>query len=158
MWISNELMILVSMSASLKVFIARVQRNNTNQHNFQSKKIRVNEMRRLHSATAKQVSPVARREFRSMVEIVWICGIGVVSVTWGAMVANALANHMTYGRFRFKNQLDDPFLVHDFKLARYAGGFLGLIFWWFKTGRDREHHYLSSAMQVPTNKHIIGPF
>jgi len=125
------------------------------------------EMRRFTSLASRAVAPSAMtgsssllpragsRSFHSILSLVGsliTCSACVLCfASWG----NNICNVRRYGRWRFRNTIDDVIMVSDFRMARYAGGLFGLLFWWFIVG-PRKYLY-SNLEQMPGNTRF-GPF
>ncbi|KAF8286113.1 hypothetical protein TcBrA4_0029900 [Trypanosoma cruzi] len=98
----------------------------------------------------------ALRQFHSLygiaVSLVTCTGCILCFGSW----ANNICNVRKYGRWRFRNTIDDAIMVSDFKTARYIGGFIGFLFYWFVVG-PKKYRYPSNLADVPDNKRF-GPF
>ncbi|KAG8348941.1 hypothetical protein TRVL_00210 [Trypanosoma vivax] len=101
-------------------------------------------------------SKTATREFHSafgiFASLVMCSGCVLCFSSW----ANNICNVRKYGRWRFRNSVDDVIMVSDFRYARYAGAVVGLLFYWFVVG-PRKYMYDSSLADIPGNKRF-GPF
>ncbi|EPY40025.1 hypothetical protein AGDE_03903 [Angomonas deanei] len=96
------------------------------------------------------------RPFHSAVGIVGsLIMCGACMLCFGSW-ANNLMNVKTYGRWRFRNTIDDVIMVSDFRGARYFGAFIGFLFWCFVVG-PQKYRYNSSLDQVPGVTRF-GPF
>lgn len=69
--------------------------------------------------------------------------------------ANNYCNVKKYGRWRFRNTVDDIIMVSDFRGARYFGAFIGFLFWWFVVG-PQKYRWSSNLADIPGNTRI-GP-
>ncbi|CUG85612.1 membrane-associated protein, putative [Bodo saltans] len=76
-------------------------------------------------------------------------------VCCGASWANNILNVKRFGRWRWRNQIDDPAMAVDFRYARYLGGLIGAVFYWFWVGPRK--YWTSDLELVPGNKRF-GPF
>ncbi|KEG12414.1 hypothetical protein DQ04_01731020 [Trypanosoma grayi] len=96
------------------------------------------------------------REFHSVLgvlsSLVMCTGCVLCFGSW----ANNICNVQKYGRWRFRNSIDDVIMVSDFKSARYIGGLIGFLFYWFIVG-PKKYRYDSNLAEVPGNKRF-GPF
>ncbi|CCW68052.1 unnamed protein product [Phytomonas sp. Hart1] len=124
-------------------------------------------MRRFNTLAATQVSSFTKlypsfavssnsRQFHSAFSLLGSCIMCVACMLCFASWGNNIRNLQKYGRWRFRNTLDDVFIVSDFKNARYAGAFFGFLFWWFVVG-PQKYRWDSNLEQVPGNTRI-GPF
>ncbi|CBH11757.1 uncharacterized protein TEOVI_000064300 [Trypanosoma equiperdum] len=101
-------------------------------------------------------SRAAVREFHSLYSLAASLVVCSGSVLCFASWANNICNVRKYGRWRFRNTIDDVIMVSDFKTARYIGGFIGFLFYWFIVG-PRKYMYESNLADIPGNKRF-GPF
>lgn len=96
------------------------------------------------------------REFHSMIGLVGsltMCGASMLCFgSW----ANNYFNVKKYGRWRFRNTVDDVIMVEDFKQARWIGAFVGFLFWWFVVG-PQKYRWNSNLEEIPGNIRF-GPF
>lgn len=67
---------------------------------------------------------------------------------WGSWFNN-YANVRKYGRWRFRNTIDDNVVISDFKTYRYAGCLFGIFFWATLVGPRRYNRKNSSLEQHP---------
>lgn len=122
-------------------------------------------MRRFGAAPPRRSSMIAGPNGSTMTNAVRpflsLYGLGtsilmmMCSVACGASWANNILNVRKFGRWRFRNQIDDPAVAVDFRYARYFGGFIGALFYWFWVGPRK---YVTSDLElVPGNKRF-GPF
>lgn len=121
-------------------------------------------MRRFNHAAAPSSSLVRRlapaggqvRQFHSIFGLMGsglMCGACMLAFgSW----ANNYCNVKKYGRWRFRNSIDDVIMVSDFRGARYFGAFLGFLFWWFVVG-PQKYRWNSNLDEIPGNVRI-GPF
>ncbi|ESL08118.1 hypothetical protein TRSC58_04185 [Trypanosoma rangeli SC58] len=98
----------------------------------------------------------ALREFHSVYGIAASLAMCTGCVLCFGSWANNICNVRKYGRWRFRNTIDDAIMVSDFKTARYIGGFIGFLFYWFIVG-PKKYRYDSNLADVPDNKRF-GPF
>ncbi|RNF17430.1 uncharacterized protein Tco025E_04847 [Trypanosoma conorhini] len=110
------------------------------------------------SAVALVSAPTqsALREFHSVYGIAASLAMCAGCVLCFGSWANNICNVRKYGRWRFRNSIDDAIMVSDFKTARYIGGFIGFLFYWFIVG-PKKYNYASNLADVPDNKRF-GPF
>lgn len=104
-------------------------------------------------ACSTSLSP--QREFHSVLGL-----LGSAAMCTGCMLcfgswANNYCNVKKYGRWRFRNTIDDVIMVTDFKGARYVGAFAGFLFWWFVVG-PQKYRWASNLEDVPGNIRL-GP-
>ena len=95
------------------------------------------------------------RSFHSIGSLASSLVMMTVCVLFGGSWANNFMNCKKYGRWRFRNLIDDVIMVEDFKYARWVGGFLGFLFYWFVVGPKKYH--FSDLEHIPGNKRF-GPF
>lgn len=107
--------------------------------------------------TALVVSPnsTALRPFVSASHIIQSLGMMAMCIGCFSSWANNIMNVRKFGRWRFRNQIDDPQLAQDFWHARYVGGLFGFLFYWFWAGPRK--YWTSDFGDIPTNKRF-GPF
>lgn len=96
------------------------------------------------------------RSFHSMLGILGSCAMCGASMLCFGSWANNYCNIKKYGRWRFRNTVDDVIMVEDFPQARYIGAFIGFLFWWFVVG-PQKYRWASNLEEVPGNVRI-GPF
>ncbi|CCW61648.1 unnamed protein product [Phytomonas sp. EM1] len=124
-------------------------------------------MRRFNCLAAKQAASFVKfsptfaassqsRQFHSAFSLMGSCIMCVACMCCFASWGNNICNLKKYGRWRFRNSIDDVFIVSDFKGARYAGACFGLLFWWFIVG-PQKYRWDSNLEQVPGNTRF-GPF
>lgn len=118
-------------------------------------------LRRLGTATSISRRPVAalapsQRGFHSVLGLMGsLTMCGACMLCFGSW-ANNICNVRKYGRWRFRNTIDDVIMVSDFRGARYVGALFGLLFWWFVVG-PQKYRYNSNLEEVPGNVRF-GPF
>ncbi|KAG5473150.1 hypothetical protein CUR178_03068 [Leishmania enriettii] len=109
-------------------------------------------------ATATGPAAIARsaRQFHNVYGLIGSCLMcGACMLCFGSW-ANNYCNVKKYGRWRFRNSIDDVIMVSDFRGARYFGAFLGFLFWWFVVG-PQKYRWNSNLADIPGNTRI-GPF
>lgn len=121
-------------------------------------------MRRFHGSLVRR-SPVATavrsaaagsvRHFHSIYGLIGSGLMCYASILCFASWANNFCNVRKYGRWRFRNTIDDVIMVSDFRTARYIGGFFGFLFWWFVVG-PQKYRWNSNLEDIPGNTRI-GP-
>ncbi len=110
-----------------------------------------------NSSSSLPTSAVAVMPQRQVTGITGIVGSLImmgITITWGGMLFNILANIYFHGRFRFRGTLEgavDP--ASDFKGWRYVGGCFGFIVYWFLVGPAKYRH---SDMEKWSWR--VGPF
>ncbi|CBZ28842.1 conserved hypothetical protein [Leishmania mexicana MHOM/GT/2001/U1103] len=110
----------------------------------------------LATATAPAAIALPARQFHSVYGIMGSCLMcGACMLCFGSW-ANNYCNVKKYGRWRFRNSIDDVIMVSDFRGARYFGAFLGFLFWWFVVG-PQKYRWNSNLADIPGNTRI-GPF
>ncbi|AYU80963.1 hypothetical protein conserved [Leishmania donovani] len=110
----------------------------------------------LATATAPAAIALPARQFHSVYGIIGSCLMcGACMLCFGSW-ANNYCNVKKYGRWRFRNSIDDVIMVSDFRGARYFGAFLGFLFWWFVVG-PQKYRWNSNLADIPGNTRI-GPF
>ncbi|ORC90956.1 uncharacterized protein TM35_000073800 [Trypanosoma theileri] len=102
------------------------------------------------------MNPSAVREFHNLGSLAASMLMCVGCVLCFGSWANNFCNVRKYGRWRFRNTIDDVIMVSDFKTARYIGGFIGFLFYWFIVG-PKKYMYDSNLADIPGNTRI-GPF
>ncbi|KAH9580171.1 hypothetical protein LSM04_009659 [Trypanosoma melophagium] len=98
----------------------------------------------------------AVREFHNLVSLAGSMLMCLGCVLCFGSWANNFCNVRKYGRWRFRNSIDDVIMVSDFKSARYIGGFVGFLFYWFVVG-PQKYRYESNLADIPGNTRF-GPF
>lgn len=96
------------------------------------------------------------RQFHSLMSLFGSCITCAACMLCGGSWANNFCNVSKYGRWRFRNSIDDVIMVSDFKGARFVGAGIGLLFWWFVVG-PQKYRWASNLEEVPGNTRV-GPF
>lgn len=105
-------------------------------------------------SSSRTVQPV--RHFHSIYNIIGSCLMcGACMLCFGSW-ANNYCNVKKYGRWRFRNSIDDVIMVSDFRGARYFGALIGFVFWWFVVA-PQKYRWNSNLGDIPGNTRI-GPF
>lgn len=96
------------------------------------------------------------RAFHSLLSLGGSCIMCLCCMWCFGSWANNYCNVKKYGRWRFRNSIDDVIMVSDFKGARLLGSCFGFLFWWFLVG-PKKYWWDSNLEEVPGNKRF-GPF
>lgn len=91
-----------------------------------------------------------QRSFHSIVGLLGSCAMCGASMLCFGSWANNYCNVKKYGRWRFRNTIDDVIMVEDFPRARYVGAFIGFLFWFFIVG-PQKYRWASNLEDVPGN-------
>lgn len=77
---------------------------------------------------------IARRHFYSLGSLAYQLIQGTAIIAAFASFGNTYCNLRKYGKWRFVNKWNMTILAEDFPTARYIGGIVGFLFWWFFAG------------------------